>query len=140
MSNWDNRAGVWFCSFGWIIVSDSAYTSPKSRSPARRCKVELSLAEEVSHFPPNDSLTPSSAGIDWSQHHRQLHLGCQRFDLPVPQGELIVFARRNRSALIRRCSQYINITRGQIITAIVGGWAFVPWKILSSGTSFLNFM
>jgi hypothetical protein len=60
MSNWDNRAGVWFCSFGWIIVSDSAYTSPKSRSPARRRKVELSLAEAeevVSHFPPNSSLT-----------------------------------------------------------------------------------
>lgn len=27
--------------------------------------------------------------------------------------------------------QYINIRRGQIICAIIGGWAFVPWEILA---------
>ncbi|GAA5839184.1 hypothetical protein JCM11251_003698 [Rhodosporidiobolus azoricus] len=36
--------------------------------------------------------------------------------------------------------KYVNIRRGQIICAIVGGWAMVPWKILSSGKVFLNFI
>ncbi|ORY89690.1 NCS1 nucleoside transporter family [Leucosporidium creatinivorum] len=77
-SNWDNRAAVWFCSFGWIIGSIGANITANSISAAN---------DLTSLFP-----------------------------------------------------KYINITRGQIITAVVGGWAFVPWKILSSGTSFLNFM
>lgn len=36
--------------------------------------------------------------------------------------------------------RYVNIQRGCIIAAIVGGWVIVPWKILSSATTFLNFM
>lgn len=35
--------------------------------------------------------------------------------------------------------QYVNIRRGQLITAVVC-WALVPWKILASAGSFLNFM
>jgi nucleobase:cation symporter-1, NCS1 family len=35
--------------------------------------------------------------------------------------------------------RYINIRRGQILTAIIC-WALVPWKILASAGSFLNFM
>jgi NCS1 nucleoside transporter family len=35
--------------------------------------------------------------------------------------------------------KYINIRRGQIITAVLA-WALVPWKILESAGSFLNFM
>lgn len=39
------------------------------------------------------------------------------------------------------CSpKYINITRGQIICALIGGWCMVPWKILASAIAFLNFM
>lgn len=36
--------------------------------------------------------------------------------------------------------RYVNIRRGCIITAIAGGWVFVPWKILASASSFLSFM
>ncbi|KAF7327808.1 hypothetical protein MKEN_00360600 [Mycena kentingensis (nom. inval.)] len=36
--------------------------------------------------------------------------------------------------------KYINIRRGQIICAIVGGWALAPWEILSSAPGFLTFM
>ncbi|THG96210.1 hypothetical protein EW026_g5587 [Hermanssonia centrifuga] len=36
--------------------------------------------------------------------------------------------------------QYINIRRGQIICAILGGWALCPWEILASAQGFLNFM
>lgn len=36
--------------------------------------------------------------------------------------------------------RYFNIRRGVIFAAIVGGWAMVPWLILSSGKTFLNFM
>ncbi|KAH0833952.1 putative permease [Lanmaoa asiatica] len=36
--------------------------------------------------------------------------------------------------------KYINIRRGQIICAFIGGWAFVPWKILANAQGFLNFM
>ncbi|KAL2890420.1 NCS1 nucleoside transporter family [Ceratocystis lukuohia] len=36
--------------------------------------------------------------------------------------------------------KWVNIHRGCIITAIAGGWAFVPWKILASASSFLAFM
>ncbi|PQE32553.1 NCS1 nucleoside transporter protein [Rutstroemia sp. NJR-2017a WRK4] len=36
--------------------------------------------------------------------------------------------------------RYINIERGCIIAAIVGGWVIVPWKIISSAETFLAFM
>lgn len=36
--------------------------------------------------------------------------------------------------------KYVNIRRGCIIAAIVGGWVIVPWKILNSATTFLSFM
>ncbi|KAH7028930.1 permease for cytosine/purines, uracil, thiamine, allantoin-domain-containing protein [Microdochium trichocladiopsis] len=36
--------------------------------------------------------------------------------------------------------RYVNIRRGCIITAVAGGWVFVPWKILASAGSFLSFM
>ncbi|KAF2245825.1 uracil permease [Trematosphaeria pertusa] len=35
--------------------------------------------------------------------------------------------------------QYVNIRRGQLLCAIIA-WALVPWKILASAGSFLNFM
>lgn len=36
--------------------------------------------------------------------------------------------------------RYVNIRRGCIIAAIIGGWVIVPWKILSSAQTFLSFM
>jgi NCS1 family nucleobase:cation symporter-1 len=36
--------------------------------------------------------------------------------------------------------RWINIKRGCVIAAIIGGWVIVPWKILSSATTFLAFM
>jgi len=36
--------------------------------------------------------------------------------------------------------QYINIRRGQIICAVIGGWAMCPWEILASAPGFLTFM
>ncbi|KAK5189708.1 hypothetical protein LTR47_001327 [Exophiala xenobiotica] len=41
--------------------------------------------------------------------------------------------------LMALAPQYINLRRGQILTAILC-WALVPWKILASAGSFLNFM
>src|SRR4051812_44163139 len=35
--------------------------------------------------------------------------------------------------------EYVNIRRGQLLCAIFS-WALVPWKILESAGSFLNFM
>ena len=35
--------------------------------------------------------------------------------------------------------QFVNIRRGQLLTALIC-WALVPWKILASAGSFLNFM
>jgi nucleobase:cation symporter-1, NCS1 family len=35
---------------------------------------------------------------------------------------------------------YIDIKRGQIICAIIGGWALCPWEILASAPGFLSFM
>lgn len=32
------------------------------------------------------------------------------------------------------------LRRGQIICAIIGGWALAPWEILASATGFLSFM
>lgn len=34
--------------------------------------------------------------------------------------------------------RYINIARGQLICAFVGGWAMVPWKVIVSGAVFIN--
>lgn len=36
--------------------------------------------------------------------------------------------------------RFVNIKRGCIIAAIIGGWVIVPWKILTSATTFLAFM
>jgi NCS1 family nucleobase:cation symporter-1 len=36
--------------------------------------------------------------------------------------------------------RYVNIERGCVIAAIIGGWVIVPWKILSSAETFLSFM
>ena len=36
--------------------------------------------------------------------------------------------------------KYINIQRGCVIAAIIGGWVIVPWKVLSSAQTFLSFM
>lgn len=36
--------------------------------------------------------------------------------------------------------KYVNIKRGQIICAILGGWALCPWEILASAPGFLSFM
>jgi NCS1 family nucleobase:cation symporter-1 len=38
------------------------------------------------------------------------------------------------------CPKYINIRRGVIITTVTAGWIMVPWKIISSAASLLNFM
>jgi len=36
--------------------------------------------------------------------------------------------------------RFVNIKRGCIIAAVIGGWVIVPWKILSSANTFLAFM
>jgi NCS1 family nucleobase:cation symporter-1 len=42
--------------------------------------------------------------------------------------------------LVNLFPKWFNIRRGVILIAIIGGWAMVPWKILHSATSLLNFM
>ncbi|KAI8964662.1 permease for cytosine/purines, uracil, thiamine, allantoin-domain-containing protein [Daldinia sp. FL1419] len=48
-----------------------------------------------------------------------------------------ISAANDLTALLPR---WINIRRGCIVTALIGGWALVPWKILSSAQTFLAFM
>ncbi len=36
--------------------------------------------------------------------------------------------------------KYINLRRGAIITTVIAGWVMVPWKIVTSAQSLLNFM
>ncbi|EJD55098.1 cytosine-purine permease [Auricularia subglabra TFB-10046 SS5] len=36
--------------------------------------------------------------------------------------------------------KYLNIRRGQVICAIIGGWALCPWEILANAIGFLTFM
>jgi nucleobase:cation symporter-1, NCS1 family len=38
------------------------------------------------------------------------------------------------------CPRFVNIKRGCIIAAIIGGWVLVPWEILHSAQTFLAFM
>jgi len=42
--------------------------------------------------------------------------------------------------LMSFCPKYINIRRGQLLAAVIGSWAFVPWKILESAARFLAFL
>merc|ERR1712230_169069 len=42
--------------------------------------------------------------------------------------------------LMAFCPKYINIRRGQLIAAVIGAWAFAPWKILASAAKFLAFL
>jgi len=34
----------------------------------------------------------------------------------------------------------MNITRGQVFCAFIGGWVLCPWEILAQAMGFLNFM
>ncbi|KAK0467311.1 NCS1 nucleoside transporter [Desarmillaria tabescens] len=36
--------------------------------------------------------------------------------------------------------RYMNLKRGQLVTALIGGWSMVPWKVLATGETFLTFM
>ncbi|KAK3632551.1 hypothetical protein LTR56_016294 [Elasticomyces elasticus] len=36
--------------------------------------------------------------------------------------------------------KWVNIKRGAVIITIIGGWVMVPWKIINSASSLLNFM
>ncbi|KAF6750808.1 cytosine-purine permease [Ephemerocybe angulata] len=36
--------------------------------------------------------------------------------------------------------RWISIRRGQVVCAVVGGWALAPWEILASAPGFLTFM
>lgn len=38
------------------------------------------------------------------------------------------------------CPRYINIRRGQVLCAVLAGWALCPWEILASAQGFLTFM
>ncbi|GME32660.1 Permease cytosine/purines uracil thiamine allantoin [Neofusicoccum parvum] len=38
------------------------------------------------------------------------------------------------------CPKYINIRRGAVITTLIGAWVMVPWKIVKSASSLINFM
>jgi len=42
--------------------------------------------------------------------------------------------------LVSFCPKYINIRRGQLLAAVIGSWAFVPWKILASAQKFISFL
>jgi len=42
--------------------------------------------------------------------------------------------------LMAMMPKYINIRRGQIICAILGGWALCPWEILASAPGFFSFV
>ncbi|KAG6883284.1 hypothetical protein C0992_009178, partial [Termitomyces sp. T32_za158] len=36
--------------------------------------------------------------------------------------------------------KYVNIRRGQVICALIGGWAICPWQILATAPGFMSFM
>lgn len=42
--------------------------------------------------------------------------------------------------LVNLSPKWINVKRGTVLITIIGGWAMVPWKILVSASSLLNFM
>jgi len=48
-----------------------------------------------------------------------------------------ISAANDFTALMPR---YLNIRRGQILCAIIGGWALCPWEILANATGFLSFI
>ncbi|CEQ39638.1 SPOSA6832_01199 [Sporobolomyces salmonicolor] len=42
--------------------------------------------------------------------------------------------------LVTLFPRFVNITRGQILTSLIGGWAVVPWYIMASSGTFLTFV
>jgi NCS1 family nucleobase:cation symporter-1 len=42
--------------------------------------------------------------------------------------------------MVNLCPKYISIRRGVVLTTVIGGWVMVPWKIVHSAASLLNFM
>ncbi|KAI0173533.1 permease for cytosine/purines, uracil, thiamine, allantoin-domain-containing protein [Hypoxylon sp. FL1284] len=49
----------------------------------------------------------------------------------------VISASNDLSSLFPK---YLNIRRAAIICAVTGGWMMVPWKIITSAASLLNFM
>jgi len=42
--------------------------------------------------------------------------------------------------MVNLCPKYISLRRGVVLTTVIGGWVMVPWKIVHSAASLLNFM
>lgn len=53
---------------------------------------------------------------------------------------LYLVRRLFKTIAYRSFTQYINIRRGQVICAIIGGWALCPWEILARFVNSVLFM
>ncbi|CAE6472017.1 unnamed protein product [Rhizoctonia solani] len=52
-----------------------------------------------------------------------------------------ISAANDFTALLPKAGRlWLNIKRGQILCALIGGWVVCPWEILGSAIGFLNFM
>jgi NCS1 family nucleobase:cation symporter-1 len=58
-----------------------------------------------------------------------------RFSFPFSRGLFIIPAQNQSLSaandMCALCPRYINIRRGQVICAFLGGWALAPWEILA---------
>ncbi|KAK9459476.1 permease for cytosine/purines, uracil, thiamine, allantoin-domain-containing protein [Lipomyces oligophaga] len=78
----------------------------------------------------------------WTSHGGRAAAFFCAFSFYLSQLGLNIAANSLASANDMNClfPRYINIRRGQFISAIIGSWALTPWNILSSASGFLNFM
>ncbi|KAK9448189.1 permease for cytosine/purines, uracil, thiamine, allantoin-domain-containing protein [Limtongia smithiae] len=79
---------------------------------------------------------------NWTSHGGRAAAFFIAFSFYLSQLGLNIAANSLASANDLNClfPKYINIRRGQYISAVLGAWALTPWNILTSATSFLNFM
>jgi cytosine/uracil/thiamine/allantoin permease len=75
-------------------------------------------------------------GSDRHQPFCQCDQWIERFDHPVPEVSDWFPPEVDYTDITR----YINIKRGVVLITITAGWIMVPWKIVYSAASLLNFM
>lgn len=148
MDRWNSRAATAFAALAWMLAGCvSLSLTLCRRASSRSARPPRPLAARAPSLPRTArSLTLRSRTQRRRQHHRQVSSNRLNRLQPPPFDSSLTSSSHARSSissandLVSMCPRYINLTRGQIITAVLGGWAVAPWKILASSGTFLTFV
>jgi len=145
------RAAAFFCSAAWalgnmttnitaklvLFLAHSPARTPLPRPPPLR-KASRQRALAFAHSPSHIRSASSSSTSSTSRRH--LPSAAHRLtplSLRLPLAHSSISSANDLASLFPK---WVNIFRGQMFAVIVGVWAFAPWKVLASASSFISFM